>query len=184
MNKTIEQILLPKPELRPRIYAYRAWMRLGSGEFLRAKGATYDSPGQRPGYRIQPLRPSGSRPKQRNWRVLRGNQGMECLPFPNRTSRPSANTSLVSVSITDTRRFRRNTANSSKGIVSLMARDMYGIDPQNHRHWVALSGLEWLNAITPRALPWAGINRPVGAGISRRVGAGLIESNLEEQTDA
>jgi len=50
-------------------------------------------------------------------------------------------------------------------------------------HWVALSGLEWIDAIIPRALPWASMDRPVGAGMDRPVGAGMIEANMEEQAD-
>ena len=124
---------------------------------------------------LKNLRPTGSKPRKRDLGVLRGNQGMERLQFPNRTLIPSGNTSPVSASITATRRSRRNTANSSKGMVSPMTRDMYGIDFHDHNHWVALSGLKWINAMTPRALPWVGMDYPVGAG--------LIESNLEDQAD-
>jgi hypothetical protein len=46
----------------------------------------------------------------------------------------------------------------------------------NYRyHWVALSGLEWIDTIIPRALPWASMDRPVGAG--------MIEANMEVQAD-
>jgi hypothetical protein len=58
-------------------------------------------------------------------------------------------------------------------MASSMTRDMYGIDFHDHSHLAALLGLEWINAIEPRALPWAGIDRPVGAG--------FIESYLEEK---
>jgi hypothetical protein len=59
-------------------------------------------------------------------------------------------------------------------MVSPMTRDMYGIDFHDHSHWVALSGLEWIDTIIPRALPWAGMDRPVGAGMNRPVGAGMV----------
>ena len=48
--------------------------------------------------------------------------------------------------------------------------------PNCRGDWNAPSWLNYWDVIDPRALPWAGINRPVGAG--------LIESNLEDQADA
>ncbi len=93
MSKTIAEILTPKPEARPRLYANDIADNAHAG--LRAKGAAYASPGQRPGLTRRPHQ------------ALKGR-------------------------------------------------------PNRHRHWVALSGLEWITAIEPRALPWAGIGRPLG----------------------
>ncbi len=112
--------------------------------------------------------PNGSRPKGRNWEVSGGKQDTEHSPFPNRMSKPCANTSPVSGIITERRHFRKNTANFSNETVLPTMRDMSGTDLRDHHHWVALSGLKWMGAINPRALPWASINRPVGTGRENR----------------
>lgn len=119
--------------------------------------------------------PSGSKPKELIWEVSRGKQDTERLPFPNRTSKPSANTSPASGSITARKRFRKNTANFSNETESPSMRNMYGIDRLYRGDWGTLSGFKRMNAINPRALPWAVIDRPVGAVI--------IESAREEQAD-
>ncbi len=101
MNKTIEEILAPKPEARPRIYAY-AIADQAHAPAPTARPNT--SPGQRPGY-ASPIKSQ----------ALKG---------------------------------RPKTANA-----------MVHAAP----HGSALSGLEILGGIVPRALPWAGLGRAVGA---------------------
>ncbi len=97
---TIDQILAPRPALRPRIYAYAIADRAHAG--IRANGAPYASPGQRPGF---------SRPSQ--IQALKG-----------RSNSP--------------------------------------------RDWAALLGLGCFYTPTPGALPWAGMDRPVGAEIRKK----------------
>ena len=120
--------------------------------------------------------PSGSKRKEQIWEISRGNQVTELSLFPSRTSRPSGITLPGSESITASRRFRKSIDSSSNGIPSPMTRDMYGIDLQVVHDWIALSGLKWGNSIKPRALPWAGMDRPVGAGMSYRAGTGQFRA--------
>ncbi len=120
--------------------------------------------------------PSGSKRKEQIWEISRGNQVTELSLFPSRTSSPSGITLPGSESITASRRFRKSIDSSSNGIPSPMTRDMYGIDLQVVHDWIALSGLKWGNSIKPRALPWAGMDRPVGAGMSYRAGTGQFRA--------
>jgi hypothetical protein len=57
-----------------------------------------------------------------------------------------------------------------------MMNGMSGIDLNGSRNWFAPSGLRKMCPLIPRALPWAGIYRPVGAG--------LIVTYLEERDHA
>lgn len=50
MSKTIEEILTPKPEARPRIYAYSI---ADKAHAAAPTARPYASPGQRPGYGIK-----------------------------------------------------------------------------------------------------------------------------------
>jgi len=114
MNKTIDPILSPKPELRSRIDAHPIVDKAHAGP--RANGASYDSPGQRPGFPVHP-------PIQ----ALKG-RPIRCADCP------------------------------------------------------ALTGLAWVFTTRPRALPWAGMKRPVGAGEIRA--NQFHVSNMKDQADA
>lgn len=71
MNKSIEEILAPKPAARLRIYAYAIADAAHAGH--RAKGAPYASPGQRPGLTHRPYEALKGRPNHhRPWAALSG----------------------------------------------------------------------------------------------------------------
>ena len=93
MSKTIEEILTPKPEVRPRHPS--------------PKGACYESPGQRPGYESQKQTQAlKGRSKHRQRTQIQNGFGRIGTPF---------------------------------------------------------QGFELLGCVVPRALPWAGMGRAVGA---------------------
>ena len=104
--------------------------------------------------------PNGLKHREMNLLALRGRQVMVPLPSVNPTLPPSANTLRTNRNTTAKKHFRRNTGCSLKGMGWCLMNDMSGIERQNRSPF---QGCLILFVPVPRALPWAGISRPVGA---------------------
>ena len=104
--------------------------------------------------------PNGLKHREMNLLALRGRQVMVPLPSVNPTLPPSANTLRTNRNTTAKKHFRRNTVCSLKGMGWCLMNDMSGIERQNGSPF---QGCWILFVPVPRALPWAGISRPVGA---------------------
>ena len=108
--------------------------------------------------------PNGLKRRGMNLLTLRGRQVMVPLPSVNPTLPPSANTLRTNRNTTAKKHFRRNTVCSLKSMGWCLMNDMSGIERQNGSPF---QGCWILFVPVPRALPWAGISRPVGAISSR-----------------
>ena len=106
--------------------------------------------------------PNGLKRRGMNLLTLRGRQVMVPLPSVNPTLPPSANTLRTNRNTTAKKHFRRNTVCSLKGMGWCLMNDMSGIERQNGSPF---QGCWILFVPFPRALPWAGISRPVGANL-------------------
>lgn len=102
--------------------------------------------------------PNGLKHREMNLLALRGRQVMVPLPSVNPTLPPSANTLRTNRNTTAKKHFRRNTVCSLKGMGWCLMNDMSGIERQNGSPF---QGCWILLVPVPRALPWAGISRPV-----------------------
>ena len=102
--------------------------------------------------------PNGLKRRGMNLLTLRGRQVMVPLPSVNPTLPPSANTLRTNRNTTAKKHFRRNTVCSLKGMGWCLMNDMSGIERQNGSPF---QGCWILLVPVPRALPWAGISRPV-----------------------
>lgn len=152
--------------------------RMENGAYLLcAIGATYESPGQRPGCRNQPqiLALKGRHKRCLNPSHVFTSTWSSARRTERHLSAQSANTSPVNVNIIRTRHFKTDTGRFWRGIKSRMMNGMFGIDPKGSRTGGDPSGLKKMCTIVPRALPWAGMDRPVGAG--------LMETYQEERND-
>ena len=165
--------------LIPRALPWAAMARPFGAGLWSAKGAAHDSPGQRPGTKGATHDSPGQRPGTNG--VIHNSPGHR----PGTASASDAGAKMREPSAHGVANVSNDgavgwsaegAANGSPGqrpgsSIRPIQSALKGRDnPARHEmirsfHWVALSGLtHLLLAMGPRALPWAGMARPVGAG--------------------
>jgi len=128
---------------------------------------------------LKNTRQNGLRRKAGNLRRLRGRADMARFPFRKAWWTKFGNISTTNRTTTASRRFKRSSEGFWYATAFRMMNDMCGIEPSKLSRPFRAHG-SCYNAL-PRALPWAGMSRPVGAGdmLCHPIGYEFDRSNWE-----